>query len=310
MLYDYLKQVRRFVRDPRMQMLDEENLIEYVNRARREVAMRTFCVRVLTPISGAVVSCTMVQQGSGYSQNTVAIITPPDFPSGFAPKPNGDQATASPIVSGGQIIGCDIIYGGSGYYQPQITFNDVTGTGASAQLTVSPINIMTDGQEVYPFSSIDLSATPGVRSIISVKSVSVLYANWRYTLACPSFSSYQAALRSFPFSYKYVPFYMAQYGRGAAGAFFMYPQPSGPWQMEWDCFCLPADLTDDQSVEILDDPFTDAVPFLAAYYAYLEMQNMNAARFYDGEFTKWVNRYAVATLPGRVSNPYGRPYWA
>jgi hypothetical protein len=309
MLFDYLKQVRRMTNDQRVGMLDEGNLTEYVNRARREVAMRTFAIRVLTPVSGAVVSVTMIQQGVGYTANAVAVITPPDFPSGFAPKPNGDQALAIPIVQDGQIVACDISYGGSGYYQPQITFNDLHGVGASAQLNVSPINIMSEGQEVYPFSSIDLSASPGVASIIAVKSVSVLYANWRYSLACPSFSSYQAALRSFPFQYKYVPFYMAQYGRGTKGSFFMYPQPSGPWQMEWDTFCLPSDLEDDQSVEALPEPFTDAVPFMATYFAYLQLQNLNAAKFYDQEFSKWLNRHAVATLPGRVSNPYGRLYW-
>lgn len=308
-LFDYLKQVRRFVRDPRMGNLDEENLVAYVNRARREVAMRSSCIRVLTPVSGAVVSCSVVTGGSNYSGATVCVINSPDFPSGMGVYPNGDQATATPIIQSGVITGVDIVYGGAGYYQPTIEFVDATGSGATATLTVSPINVLEQGREVYKFSDVDLSETPGVESIYSVKSVSILYANWRYTLACPSFSSYQAMLRSFPFQYQYVPFYMAQYGRGTAGAMFMYPQPSGPWQSEWDCFCLPSDLLDDQAFEAIPEPFTDAVAFLAAYYAYMELQNLNAARFYEGEFDKWVNRYAVATLPGRVSNPYGRPYW-
>lgn len=309
MLFDYLKQVRRLSRDQRMSTIDEGDLIDFVNRARRDVAMRSSCVRILTPISGQVIQCTMVTPGSNYSQATVAVISAPDFPSGFAPHPNGAQATALPIISSGQIVGCDIAYGGSGYFQPTITFIDATGTGAVGSLAVSPISVMNQGQEVYRFADQDLSANPGVKSIYSVKSVSVLYANWRYTLACPSFSSYQATLRSFPFQYQYVPFYMAQYGRGTAGAFFMYPQPSAPWQMEWDCFCLPDNLTDDQSVEAIPDPYTDAVPFRAAYFAYLELQNLNAARFYDQEFDKWMARFGTATLPGRTSNPYGRPYW-
>ena len=285
------------------------NLTDYVNRARREVAMRAQCVRILTPISGSVVSCSVTSGGSNYSNNAQAVITAPDFPSGFAPKPNGDQATALPIIQGGQIAAVDITYGGYGYYQPQISFTDSTGSGAAGTLSVSPINVMNQGQEVYPFSSIDLTATPGAGPIFSVLSVSVLYANWRYSLAVPSFSSYQAALRSFPSQYQYVPFYMAQYGRGTAGSFFMYPQPSGPWQMEWDCLVLPQDLIDDQSVEIIPQPFTDAVPFLSAYYGFLELQNMNAARFYEDAFNKWMNRYAIATLPGVRSQPYGRKYW-
>lgn len=310
MLFSYLEQCQRFIRDQKQNLVDVGNLQNYVNRARREVAMRAQCVRILTPISGSVVSCAVTNGGSSYSNAATATITPPDFPSGFAPFPNGAQATATPIIQAGKIAAVDIAFGGSGYYQPEITFSDTTGSGAAATLSVSPINIMNQGQEVYPFSRVDLSAFPGAASVYAIICVSVLYANWRYTLACPSFSSYQASLRSFPSQYQYVPFYMAQYGRGTSGAFFMYPQPSAAWQMEWDCLCLPQDLVDDQSYEILPEPFTDAVPFLSAYYAMLELQNMNAARVYKGEFDEWMNRYAVATQPGRPSNNYGRPYWA
>jgi hypothetical protein len=308
-LNSYIAQIQRFCRDQKQQYLDIGNLTDYVNRARREVAMRAQCVRILTPISGSVISCSLTSGGSNYSSSAQAVITAPDFPSGFAPKPNGDQATASLTIQGGAITAVDIDYGGYGYYQPQISFMDTTGSGAAGTLAVSPINVMTQGMEGYPFSSIDLSASPGAGSIYAVISVAVLYANWRYTLACPSFSSYQAALRSFPFQYQYVPFYCAQYGRGSSGMFMLYPQPSAAWQMEWDCLVLPQDLTDNQSYEIIPQPFTDAVPFLSAYYAFLELQNMNAARFYEDAFNKWMNRYAIATLPGRVGNPYGRRYW-
>lgn len=309
MLNSYIAQVQRFCRDQKQEFLDIGNLTDYINRARREVAMRAQCVRVLTPISGSVVSCVVTNGGSNYSNNVQAIITAPDFPSGFQPKPLGDQATAQCIVQGGVITAVDIQYGGYGYYQPQISFSDSTGSGAAGTLSVSPISVLNTGQEVYPFSSINLSATPGAGSVYAVISVAILYANWRYTLACPSFSSYQAALRSFPYQYQYVPFYMAQYGRGTAGALFTYPISSAPWQAEIDCLVLPQNLTDDQSVEILPEPFTDAVPFLSAYYAMAELQNMNACRFYKAEFDEWMHRYAVATLPGRPSNPYGRPYW-
>lgn len=292
-------------------MIDDENLVSYINRARREVAMRAQCIRILTPISGSVVSCTLTNGGTGYSAETTAVITPPDFPSGMAPKPNGDQATATPIIQGGVIVSVDINYGGYGYYQPTISFDDPnnTGTGAAGTLQVSPINVMVAGQEVYPFSSADLSAFPGVGAIYMILSVSVLYANWRYSLACPSFSSYQASLRSFPFSYQYVPFYMAQYGRGTSGNFFMYPQPSEPYQMEWDCFCLPQEMLDDQATEAVPEPFTDAVPWLATSYAYSELQNLNSAKYYQQQFDQWVSRYATYTQPGRPSSPYGRPYW-
>lgn len=310
MLFEYSEQVQRFIRDQRQELVDSGNIISYINRARRETAMRAQCVRVLTPISGSVISCAITNGGSNYSNSVTATITPPDFPSGFLPKPNGDQATASCIVQSGKITAVDITYGGYGYYQPTISFTDGSGSGAAGTLQVSPISTLNDGQEVYNFSDIDVSTFPGAGPVYAAISISILYANWRYSLAVPSFSAYQAALRSFPSQYKYVPFYVAQLGRGTTSNLFFYPLPSESWQAELDCLCLPQNLTDDQSVEIIPEPFTDAVPFLAAYYAMLELQNMNAARMYKAEYSEWMNRYAVATQPGRASNPYGKPYWA
>ena len=78
--------------------------------------------------------------------------------------------------------------------------------------------------------------------------------------------------------------------------------------MEWDCLCLPIDLVTDQSIEAIEAPYTDCVPWLAASYCYNELQNWNAARYYEQEFDRYMQIYGQATLPGRVVNPYGRAY--
>lgn len=310
MLNSYIAQVQRFCRDQKQEFLDIGNLTDYINRARREVAMRLQCIRILTPISGQITTCAVTNGGSGYSNNPTCTITAPDFPSGMQVNPNGAQATAQAIVQNGVITAIDITYGGDGYYQPQITITDPTGTGATATVQVSPIMLLANGQEQYPFTSINLSKFPGVEVIYAVRSISVIYAQWRYSLAVPSFSSYQAELRSFPQQYLYVPIYASQLGRGTAGTLFFYPIPSAPWQCEIDAFALPSDLTDDQSYEALPQPFTDLVPFMAAYFAMLELQNLNAARLYKEEFTDWCHRHASYSMPGRRSNPYGRPFWS
>lgn len=308
-LFDYLKQTQRFLRDARQEFNDPADLIDYVNRARREIAMRAQCLRVLTPISGQCISASVTNAGTGYTSTPTVTISDPDFPSGTLPFPNGDQATAAAIVSGGSVASIDVTYGGYGYFQPTATILGGGGTGATATLALSYINQLAAGQEVYAFSSVDLSSFPGVQSVYLIKSVSLLYSNYRYSLACPSFSSYQASLRAYPLQYQYVPFYCAQYGQGTAGSFFMYPLPSQAYQMEWDTLCLPQDLTDDQSVEALPQPWTEAVPYFAAHLAYLELQNHNFARGYKELFDEFMHRYSVYARPGRVSNPYGRPFW-
>lgn len=306
-LFDYMKQTQRFIHDSKMEMVDPADLIVYINRARREVAMRTQCLRVLPTISGSVIGATVGTVGHNYTAPTVTI-TPPDFPSGALPFPNGVQATANIQATGGTISNIAIDNGGSGYFQPQIIINDPTGSGATATAQTSLLNTVNQGQEVYPFSGVDLTPFPGVGSIVTVKSVSIIYANYRYSIPVYSFSRYQALIRQYPFQYQYVPTMGAQFGQGTNGSFYLYPIGSQTYQMEWDCFCVPSDILTDQDVEALPQyPWTDGVPFLAAYYAFLEMQNLNAANFYNQQFDKWMTRYGTYARPGRQINPYGRP---
>lgn len=304
-LNTYLKQVQRITREAKQDLLNPQDLVDYINEARREVAARAQCIRVLTPISGQVISASVVNAGSGYT-NPVLVISSPDFPSGKAPTPNGAQALGTVTANAGTISAVNITYGGDGYFAPLASITDPTGTGASVTLQLSPINKLNPGQEQYPFSSIDVTMFPGVGSVYMIKSVSVIYANYRYSLPMYDFSTYQARIRQYPFQYQYVPTMASQYGQGASGSFFAYPLPSQLYQWEFDCFCLPQDLTTNLSVEALPDPWTDAVQFYAAHKAYMELQNLNAARYYLELFDNMTLRKSNYARPGRVVNPYGR----
>ena len=306
--FTHLKQTQRFLREQKQQFENPDDLLVYINRARREVAGRTQCIRRLTPISGQCVSVQVLTGGSGYV-NPVATITTPDFPSGILPSPNGRQATAGVSLNGGVITGIDINDGGDGYFEPIITITDVTGpgSGATATVAISPINTLNIGQEVYPFSNIYLGNWPGVDSVHAIKSASVIYANYRYMLPMYAFSTYQSMIRQYPFQYQYVPTFCSQFGQGAGGSFYAYPIPSQTYQWEFDCFCLPTDMTVDNSVpEAIPQPWTDAVPYMAAQLAYMELQNLNMAKYYQTEFDRMMLGYSSQARPGRAINPYGR----
>ena len=305
-LNSYIAQVQRFCRDQKQQYLDVGNITDYVNRARRDLALQTQCIRILTPISGAITSWSVTNQGAGYSSNPTLTITPPDFPSGRPPFPGGSQATATAIVSGGKIQAIDSQYGGSGYFQPVMTITDVSGTGATATPIMSYINQLNLDQEFYDVSLTDLSMFPGVESIYYIRSLSVIYANYRYSLPVYSFTTYQAAIRNFPYQFNYVPTFAAQFGQGTSLSFYAYPIPSQQYQWEFDALCLPSDLIDDQSVEALPDPWTDVVPYMAAHLAMLELQNGNSARMYLDLYEKMMLRYSNGVRVGRTINPYGR----
>ena len=103
-LFDYQKDLQRFVRDKDQALISPEDLRVYINRARREIAMKAQCIRVLPPTSGAIVGWNVQTGGSGYTSAPTCVVTPPDYPNGQLPFPDGKQALATAIVQGGVIV--------------------------------------------------------------------------------------------------------------------------------------------------------------------------------------------------------------
>ena len=304
-LFDYMKLVQRLARDNAQDYLNPNTLIAYINRARRETALRSGCLRALPPISGGIESITVTAGGSGYTNPTVTI-TAPDSPGGQRQSPMGAQATASATVVGGVIIAIEVTYGGAGYFQPTVAITDPTGTGATAVAVTQPISTVNYGQEIYNFSDFPLQTFPGYRSVVGVRGVSIIYANYRYSLPMYSFSEYQAKIRQYPFQYYYVPRMCSQFGQGSSGSIYMYPLPSQVYQVEFDCICWPLDLETDQDFEAIPEPWTDAVVYMALHYCYLDLQNLNAAEYFRKMFNDQMPRYRSGVQPGRQTNPYGR----
>ena len=305
-LNQMLQQTQRLLREQNQVFENPTDLISYINNARREIALRTQCIRILTPSSGVITGYSITAAGSGYSNTPTVAVTAPDFPSGQLPNPNGLQATANATVISGQITQIDPVVGGDGYFQPTVTITDATGVGATASAIVSRINLLNQGQEKYNFSDIDLSGNPGCKSVYAVRGLSIIYSGYRYSLEYMAWTRYQL-YRAYPYQYQYTPAIYSQYGQGANGTFFCYPLPSQNLQAELDCQCLPTDLVDDLSVEAIPEPWTDAVPYMAAHLAFLELGNMNNARMYLELYEKRALSYSQFTRIGRGSNPYGRP---
>lgn len=305
-LNDYLQDVQTFLRDSNQNQLDPQDIIKFINRARREIALKTQCIRILPDISAACMTASVVAAGTGYTSTPTITLSAPDFPSGTGAFPAGSQATASAIVQAGTINSCFITYGGSGYFQPVATITDATGTGGSITVQTAAINKLNQGQEVYPFSGIDLSTHPGVKSVFAVQSISVIYANYRYSLPVYAFSVYQAMVRQYPFQYQYVPTFASQFGQGTAGSFYVYPLPSQVYQYEIDAYCLPQDLSTDLDYEVIPDPWTDAVAYFASHLGYNSIQNFNASRYYLDMYKQQLQTYSNAARVSRAVNAYGR----
>lgn len=307
MLNTYAEQVQRFLRESQQKNIDLADIYEHINTARREVAMRAECIVRVPPISGACVTASVTTPGSGYINPTVTI-SGPDYPSGSPPNPQGLQATANAIVQGGSISAIDIQTGGDGYFQPTATITDSAGSGAEVEIGTSPLFLLNEGQETYNLGDIDLTMFSGVEGVLAVRSVSILYSNWRYSCARYSFSTYQARIRQFSPSntYQFVPSFYTQLEQGTSGSLLLYPVPSQAYQAELHCVCVPSDLTTDDSPEAIPQPWQDAVRFYATAECFLDLQNRNAAREFYSLFDQYMHRFGAYARPGGRSNPYGR----
>jgi len=303
MLFQYLQQTQRLVDDVEQKVYPPNDLVAYINIARNHVAELTQSVRSLTLISGSVTSITMLTVGTGYTSPTVTI-SAPDSPGGLATNPNGIQATATASLTGTSITSIAVNAHGAGYFQPTATITDPTGKSATATVNVSPLTQTAAGQEVYNFSNFVMPPTPGLGSVFAVKSISLIFNTLRYSIPVYSFSVYQAMIRRYTRQYQYVPTIGSQFGQGTNGSLYLYPIAGQAYQLECDCFCLPSALAADADPELIPMPWTDAVPYFAAYLALLPKKPNDARGMLD-LFDKMMGRYSCAARPGRSTNSMG-----
>lgn len=316
MLNTYLKQVQRLIGyDETQALYSLDDLTDFVNQGRQQVAAQGQCIRVSTPVNGSIMEIQVTNPGTGYTAPTVDI-SPSDAPSGSGTYPRGAQATATAQQIGGKISNVSVGNGGGGYFAPAVSISDPTGTGATLLPVLSPLNQTYFGQEVYKYSDIDLAPFPGVGAVISVRSISIIWAQWQYSLSWVSFTKYQALIRQYVSTFYAPPVWACQFGQGVDGSVHVYPTPDQSYAWTWDCCCLPSDLEDDQSPEAIPDPWRAAVPYWAAHIALLSRAAQIpqllplAMRYWNekdgGMFQAMMRRARAFSAPGRISSMYGR----
>jgi hypothetical protein len=315
-LYWYMQQLQRLIGyDEHQALYNPDDLIEFINIARRETAAQGQCIRRLSPAQGSIGTLEIIEPGAGYTNPTLSISTP-DAPSGSPPYPAGLQATGVVQQIGGQLVTAGLTVGGAGYFQPAVTINDPTGAGGVIQANVAGVWATAFGQEEYFFSDIPLSGFAGVWTPLAIRSVSFNWNNWQWSASRLSFSKYQALIRQYVASFYAPPVWCCQFGQGIDGTYKLYPLPDQPYSQSVDCICLPFDLFDDTTYEAIPQPWRHAVPFYAAHLCLLSKaaevpQMLPLASTYFNEksgglFQVAMRRARAFSQPGYASSYYGR----
>jgi hypothetical protein len=167
--------------------------------------------------------------------------------------------------------------------------NQVAGEGECIRVPATLAIVA--GTIEYPFSAISLAQVTGASKVISVRMGAIstsrlAYRNWEWF-----FNYYLNAAAAG------TPTTMAQQGQGEAGTLWVYPTPTAPTTANLDVVATPIALVDDTTVEAIPYPWTDAVPF---YAAWLGMQNMQR----QGDADKMLARYSALMRRARqMSSP-------
>lgn len=172
---------------------------------------------------------------------------------------------------------------------------------------------LTAGQRQYNFSSVALgSPSTGIQGIFNIR---------QSLLQLGTGSGGQGYVwmrpRSFPWFTLYhlnnvvpdegQPSEWSQFGQGVSGTIFIDLVPDQAYTLSLDTICYPVDLVDDSTVEAIPYPWTDVVPFYAAWYALCASQKQTDADKMYQRVELYMNRARKMSNPDVVPQAYRQP---
>lgn len=146
---------------------------------------------------------------------------------------------------------------------------------------------LTPGQRTYPFSSIDTASVEGISGVFQVRQALFSIASGMVWVRPRPFEWFTFYRLNNPVPQPGQPNEWAQFAQGEAGSVYIDPVPDIPYTMNLDTVCVPVPLVDDSTPEAIPYPWTDCVPYFAAYLAFLASQV--PARQADGD--RMLQRY-------------------
>lgn len=170
---------------------------------------------------------------------------------------------------------------------------------AQGTLAVDP------SSQQYPFSAITFPAASGIAAAINVRTMTwgmaglpgrkpMFVYNW------PRFNSFILAQ---PVPASGQPRYWAEYGTGTSGSVYV-NQLDGSYTLHIDAIGLPVALADDSTPDAIPALWEDAVPFYAAFYAFMQLQRQADADLMLQRFQALMGRAQGGATPSVQSGAF------
>lgn len=280
-LSSYITTLRRLLHDATGQYYTDAQLTDYINTARSAVCADTKCNRSLQTIQlsqaverysyGSVTGFIVNAGGSGYITAPGVVITP-------AVGDTGTGAAGTAVLSSGAVSVINATAGGSGYNTaPTVTFSGGGGVNASASATIVQANTY------------------------DILNVYLTWGNVRYQLDWMTFSEFSTKMRAWT-TFQSRPTVFTTYGQGS---FFVGPVPDQPYICELDTSMNPAALVSLSDVESsIVFPYTEPVPYYAAFIAKQQEQSMDDASRFDGIYKQMLGRALGRSFVRRIPSMY------
>lgn len=167
---------------------------------------------------------------------------------------------------------------------------------------------LTSSTRSYALSAADIgvAATTGANAPLKANQATVDVGDGEMPLFSKPWPWFQSYLLGEVVPSTGQPTTWAQLKQGVAATLYFYPLPNTTFTVNLDCVCEPIDLADNSTVEVIPYPFTDAVPFLAAYYAYMSVQRQEDAEGMMKRYRERLNANRASSTPAVLPTNYSQ----
>ncbi len=155
----------------------------------------------------------------------------------------------------------------------------------------------------YAFDAIDFNEPTTIAGAINVRMITYYVGNGEQRLYPREWPWYNTYIKAQPNPKLGPPKIWAQYRQGSLGLLFI-NHPDIAYTLNIDAVCYPVDLVDDTTPDGIPYLWSDAVPFYAAYYAYMAMQRQADADHMLQRYQELMGRARTAVTPAVLPGSY------
>lgn len=152
--------------------------------------------------------------------------------------------------------------------------------------------------------TIDFTLLPQGRKTLDVLNINLYWGNSRVPMYSMSWTEFNSQMRFWQ-NYNGRPIAFAMYG---PKKIFIGPKPDQVYQLELDTVVEVDPLIGLNDIDTLPGPFTEAVPFYAAYMAKYQEQSYGEAEIFKQEYTKQILNALNTSFTRRMPTPYVAGY--